>query len=998
MGKTNPQKPDAKSSPDPKLPKLQVLKLRENRKADDWSDAGAGNLKSRPGIELFDAQMPRFIAETYPASLLDEAYHFFNYSDQSNYVKKHNWPVIDFNQNDLTTLRFLLHDAVIDLFEGLKEGSLKQLVGEDILKKMSLETYSKPTKTMHTQDFGRLAVRFLISDAWRPVAAAAKTGTKKSSEKEQKALGRYKRYFDRLDSRLKENRTLLSADNIQRALRDAYPTFFPLLANPNRGKTLLLGWFPASNKPSDVIIIPGLAEKLYGEITHRVFPENPSKKSDPLLPENPFRLPSLIKNNCKKILEEVIPLFGTMPYSGTKIPAFSRWGNIFNALDQIEALFEYPLLNKNTADLSAQVGLPWAMVLTSVLRVYVTELIGTVLKLSMPVKALHAQVNGFAGVALWEALSGKNVQSFDVTGYLAGSLPDSRDAGLLRKINTWTIGDFNGFWRQSKRHETVEKLLNKLGDGTVLDISEKVFAAKSKRVLKPEIDFSIKVVAIADDKGVLSGFPVYPQVFIPNLTVDPVKVRLIMGAMPVAQAHFYVFKFVIDVALNDLKFNYREIFKEEKSFGNGQTLKRPENSKNIPDDFNAPGLPKGLRLGAGSMLFGGHHPPHKTHKDGDTYDCNFPPNTIPWFFDSKIFSELVQTLKDEGTLERSSLVNEKYKELFGIVPTHEAYDKKGGFDIVVFKPLVRSLIQETLKEVIGSVSLSNTAESRAAQYLKAEEKLYGTPHYETGGGAQQRQLGHIAAILSAPRQIIFSSPIVHLRSVFAIEKGLILDPEDKTGLTPIVKMINRIVNLKRGFVFLPNDHNDHWHIEYGKGGTEAITSEEALAHFESFYELWHYIGINFGPLVVQISAFLERIHKNNFSEIPSTYVPRIRDEGTALIESLKKYQKEYQDKQERGNRTCLHDILSQLSYEPDNPLLKPVQGEKPSPEFRKLIKDSQHYIEQILPPAERERFKAEKPSYKELLERYEYFDTHSDDYEADENDENANGPLDAEEE
>ncbi|MGB3228820.1 MAG: hypothetical protein WBB02_12685 [Saprospiraceae bacterium] len=960
------------SAQDPKLPNFQVYKFRK-------------------GDQLSNTRTPRQL-DVQPANLLDEAFRFFNFADQSAVVIKRNWPKIEFNTNDLTLLRYLLHDAVINLFDGLSKkdkmgvSNLEKLAGADVVKQMSLETYSKPSLSIHTQDFGRLAVRFLIADSWRP--AAASTKIKVSGEKQQKGLEQYKRYFDQLDTRLLENRALLSHDNIQKELKKAYSSYFPLLTDPNRGKTLMLGWFPASNAPSGVIPNPGLTEKLYAEITHRVFPENPSKKEKPLLSENPFQLPNLIKSSCRRILEEVVPPFGEIPFSGTKIQAFSRWDNIFKALDQIEALFEYPLLSNNSSNLAIQAGLPWALILTSVLRVYVTDVIGTIFKLSVPIKAVHGQLNGFAGVALWEALTGKNIASFDIDGYLAGTLPDFHETSLLKKINTWTIQDFNTFWHRSKQHEPVKKNLIEMRDRSILDIDEKIFETtnaqqkKSGRILKPELDFTLPFQPVED---ALNTIPVYPQIFIPNLTVDDARIKLILGAMPVAQAHFYVFKFVIDVALNDLKYQYKQIFKEDKSMVSAQTLVRPKNSGKIQDDFAALNLPKGLRLAAGSMLFGGHHPPHKTHKDGDTYDCNFPPNTLPWFFDQKIFKEMVLNLVKDGILKHPNQeIIKEYSELYGIVNTDEEYEKKG-LDIIVFKVMIKTLIQETLNGIVDSVSLGTKTEDRAMQYIIAEKKLYGTPHFLTKFGTQQRQIGHIAAILSAPQQIIFSSPITHLRSMFAIEKGLLLDPQDKTELVTIAPMIKKIVKLKRGFVFLPNDHNDHWHIEYGEGKSLPIGGHTAMTHFESFYELWHYLGINFDPFITDLTAFLDNLRKTKKKEIPKDYVFRIEKESSDLINSLKEYQKKYKEQNERNNRIRLHDILMQMSDEPDNSLLLPAKGNKPSSELRKLIKESLDYLERILPQTERERLKSEKPGYKEFLERYEYFNKHNSDYDEDEN-------------
>ena len=181
----------------------------------------------------------------------------------------------------------------------------------------------------------------------------------------------------------------------------------------------------------------GLSEKLYAELATTPFraAHRASVATRAPLPATvaggpPFTLHLDVATQVDVILREVLP-------NGAVPPEWQQW---LIAIDTLEGRFLLACANPA----AAAVGLPWGVVLACVLRAYVIELVGRTLTALLPVEQVHEEVDGYLGVALWEALTG----SLASTPWACPATWPACTAGdpVLTALSGWRVDGFTSAW------------------------------------------------------------------------------------------------------------------------------------------------------------------------------------------------------------------------------------------------------------------------------------------------------------------------------------------------------------------------------------------------------------------------------------------------------------------------------------------------------------------------------------------------------------------------
>jgi hypothetical protein len=228
---------------------------------------------------------------------------------------------------------------------------------------------------------------------------------------------------------------------------------------------------------------------------------------------------------------------------------------------------------------------------------------------------------------------------------------------------------------------------------------------------------------------------------------------------------------------------------------------------------------------------------------------------------------------------------------------------------------------------IREALVRSPTKAELALYANAEKRLAGTPHFSSTRATQQVQIAHVALLLSAPTQVIFSSPIAHLRAMRAIRFGLLGAGGSVVGTS--AKALAGTM-----FVFDPLKHWNHWHVQYTVEDGSGPDPVPAVARFEDFLPLWAQLGIDLAPLVTYLS---------NLALSPGGHpqIKRASDERDKLLEKLKKY------KPQKTGRDQLRNLFLRFTRSDPDGLLKPANAVKLSVPLQALADESEGVIAKI---------------------------------------------------
>jgi hypothetical protein len=903
-------------------------------------------------VRPIQAPIPITLAPGWPApreptpgeeALLAEAVRFHDFSDkQFEKLKGFELFAEEGIVRALSPLRWHLHDQTASLAQKLM-GNLRPELTEELVLRIRTETFSakraeRVREGVPGADLARVAVRTLLSPEWRNQERAEQLA---DPRRRRQVLFRR---FEDLDSVATGLRSHVERTRVEEALRSSFGDEIvavwggdKVIRRPGREPSTSSGGGYAELGEDKV----GLTEKLYEQFATTAFKDahgavTLTRRAIPAATPDgrPFSLHLDVGRQIDVLLGEVLP-----PAAFPK--QFQRW---LANLDLLEAKFLRAILLPKSATNAVELGFPWAIVLTTVLRAYIVELVARVMTLAVPSEHSHEDVNGYLGLALWEARAGENARHVSRVGYLvptpaaapaqaapapegaepepeAGAPPEvppppappAKDP-LLRALERWTPDSFIDAWGGGAvtHHARIGQALREMAKEPALVARERPPPRKgADRV-------PARSATLAANYGT---WPRYPVVEVPGLFREDEGLDLYVGAHLSAQSHVFVAASILAAAVDDLGLP-RTWDRKRADSGDAVKLKRPP----APQADAPPAPPKqptqSLELIAGSYLWGGRKPPHKTHRDGATFDLRFGADCVAWLVD-KDAEEIDALLRADPKRNRS------YVELQGICLTRA---QEGAQTPVasVFRGLVRDLIRRQLERVYAFLP-RGVSSTEALAYGEAEKILAGTPHYLATRSAQQIQAGYVAVLLSGPTQVIFGSPVAHLRAMRAIRLGL----AGKTlrEVPPALQFASDAVKAAE-FVFLPHNHQHHWHVQYSDAGGKDADPEPAVSRFANHFPLWSALGVDLAPLGEHLKALELRAADDAEGA-------RVHEERRQLLSQLESYEPD------KNGRSRLHDVFMQLSADAPARLLASASANQLSPQLKALVDETQGVLNRL---------------------------------------------------
>jgi hypothetical protein len=360
-------------------------------------------------------------------------------------------------------------------------------------------------------------------------------------------------------------------------------------------------------------------------------------------------------------------------------------------------------------------------------------------------------------------------------------------------------------------------------------------------------------------------------------------------------------------------------------------------------------------LTAGSYMYGGKFPPHKTHRTGRCFDISIGRDLDPWGLSksTNFVKVAYKALVGAGILpeKRDTLIGAVFnrrgrlRDVYPVLRIHRKYsDKCKQRASIIFRNLIRSIINEAIDEI--------KEKADAKSFEKAEEKLFGTPHFDTEEEGQLPHVGHLCLMISGASQLIYASPILHLRCIQALHSTMSAFDESMFPDTDLVNendilyfpLVNQITDRRKGaaFAFLPTDHHHHWHVEYNRP-----ISNSHLA-------IWLRLGIDLGPFKDYLMRHTEdflRVHEPDGTPYTQDGVPTMKGELNNLFKLLEDYCKIFKDlysdpEEESTSDQLIYDLFKKFTVSESDNLLKPVNDKpiKINSEINKMSNKTHNHI------------------------------------------------------
>lgn len=612
----------------------------------------------------------------------------------------------------------------------------------------------------------------------------------------------------------------------------------------------------------------GLTEKLYDQLLSDCFPSNSSERAceiPPIAPGRPpFRWHVEVSQAAALLMTECLP---HLPPNET----LARW---LAQLTLLEGRFTKALTDRNVAAVGGRAGLPWALVLIAIMRAWVVDLAMAIFRLAMPVHGVYNEVNGNAAVGLAEALEGIPVPTVQFAGlldvYPTLEPQEVNEPKLTGVLKSWRADSFIKAWPHNLTHEYVAQSFASIAKRPVLNGGATPVESKSGRLHgSPRDGRSVK------DEVAL--WPRHSRVIFPmrrwNARADYVE-----GASVAGHVHLYVASSLLSTAINVMGLEVPsgdELDDDDDivlpSDGSPPSAPNPHVAeRGLPTRADMSRLgefsPSTYRLISGSLLWGGNSPPHKTHRDGMTFDLRFGPNSQRWlsYDDPSVpgapqVRDITQRLRKDIAGDKNK--RRRYDALLGITSYRAQHQAKFrvGF---VFRGQVQALVNQTLETLIKQLDVV-TARAEQAAFQMAEHALRGTPHYFQRRSIQKILAGHIALLLAGPTQVLFSSPITHVRAMRLIRLGLVrtvddsIDGEEAQSLRSVLRTrLSQQGEYRSGswLAFFPENHHDHWHVQFGIDGIRPVAPQAAIERISQLLPLWRFLGIQLEPLMSMLDG------------------------------------------------------------------------------------------------------------------------------------------------
>lgn len=715
------------------------------------------------------------------ASLIRESIYFYNYGIPPSLLtpRKENWKPFDPDTvkkaieslyavsyhslyNMARTLAATNHGLAVRLPSQLNEK------GKGLFKK-DKKARQKGKISIDTAQTGFLAASLWTSDKYRKEITTSKV---------------YFREFDKLPSVLKKLRRLLNVKEIEQSLIEQYKPFGDeYLFEPFYGGS----W---SNKWPDLLCrLPvckiGSTEKIYHDASLDIFskPKNIS-----------YRIKS--DNYVDKVNGTINELIEILPFN-INDKRLSTWMNWFSGL----FILKEEILDRTNTEYSFAgtitypsliMGLPSAFAYIGALWAYIFDLMARTLMaaFSNVIYPIYRDINGYMAVQLWKALADKKIPS--ATANLFNDSPEwlkglYLESGALKSFRE--IPDKALLKNVEVENVACSIFREKLGAPIVQaeNLNKKPLSVRQIDKLDDDVKF------MGWHKDYLAYYPVISPKFedisgCVNLNKED---RLLYGVRLTAQTQIYIASKILRQGLHILDI--------EKTKERNRYLRR--NLENF-------------RIGAGSYIWGGRKQPHKTHRQGINLDLSFGPLIQKWLPPKKLndaLEKFIKTKKGKEAIKRIAS-NKRYDFLVSkdksglkihyerllyidmICYTNEQEKSNIQRKIVAFEWIFKKKLFTVMENVkcyctktIKDESFNTIDEMEA--YKKAEKVMTGLPHFSSSDPRtelQDWQRSHIALLailLTAPKYIMFASPIIYLRAMRAIRKvfskdGLFLFQKD----------------------------------------------------------------------------------------------------------------------------------------------------------------------------------------------------------------------------
>jgi hypothetical protein len=844
-----------------------------------------------------DTQGQRVAQDAGPPFLLSEAIRFYNYGLERpsaglgaagfEFTKdKSTWRALSAKtmQTAMQDLCRAYRDALVETARQLSSpGTLQQHLKEGVAQQYPLSV---------SANRGLLAAHLLLSPAFR------------------RETGRPKpwlvRDFEKLEAALAGLRELISKSAIEDSLARQYGKDLPQGANV--GESLFQPYWGGSwlirakaeyhypgrpFYPHDAREV-GATEKLHVSVISSAFvPEEiivRSVREDLPLTDCEF-LADIYQRTAT--VEAILPSLDSNEALKKQTACWREWHNNLRDLEQLfgQALELRLVLYGAEQRHGVRVGLPGALGLIGVLRAYIAELKARALMVALPmaIQDIYNSVNGYLGVALWEALSGEDASGVLQRGCL-GWLEDQGAAGkekLVGRLGAWRNLPLpeQDFWGTEEPVQVAARTSLRLiipplpGYSLVPDVP----------LLRAHIGF----LELLDKVDTLRDFyrnfketlPRFPAVTKDLGIARAPESDWLYGARFTAQAQLFIAHQLVERA--------GQILWQKPSYTT------PDHND---DKFKKRRQVRNFILTAGSYWWSGRKAPHTTHRQGVNFDVCFGPDIVTWPELTDI-SNAWQACKKKKKIEpaheqrianlaAANNVAKRYIyapvalcyspaeyriEQATVVPVNTSARlvyRQVLYDAVAkTRTLLAKFAQRTVegKDPESADEMSADIKEEEDGYDAAEVRYTGTPHfmdtqeflravsptYVTELPDWQRtHATHVALVLSGAHYIVFASAIVHFRAMRAIRtafRGRLCFPQASA----------LVANAHFGFD--PSGHYHHWHVDY--------PLSNVLKLFTSYFPVWIELGIDLQSFV------------NYLKDYPLPKKP-----GPALVKTLDEYQ------------------------------------------------------------------------------------------------------------
>ena len=458
--------------------------------------------------------------------------------------------------------------------------------------------------------------------------------------------------------------------------------------------------------------------------------------------------------------------------------------------------------------------------------------------------------NGVLAVGLWECMAGK-LAPHPNKGHSGFLTKDSGDP-VLGVISAWSPLEMLDVWGSSKSSREVWDLANAITgmvtNGQCILWTSITDGGSDSRQLRKDGSDQLRPSSIRSTSidGVFRTWTAHPRFF--RNANDAILARPPMwqdedqtGTL-FSQLSLFAFTTIADALQGIL--NFRE-----------QTYVSVSN--------------KGRVFGSGSLMWGGANYNHSEHRFGCVYDIRHKYIHPAW--EERL--TMLKPFQDAEPAYRAPLTHAPTDNEITSDPRFDDYFyAKKGTDAMVVEAIKvfeasappfsdaakKSTQKKPGKKDPAAGEIEQETIDRETSVLDQIEKDYllGTPLQYTRkddsrhpSPLQVNLTGHVALLLAAPWKLINASPLMHLRAVMMLRTAL-----SRKEVTAVAAKVDRF--LWPEFYFLPVDHHDHWHVNFGTlpgssgdptglGGGE-VRSEGKLISEESATVLcrfWRDLGV-----------------------------------------------------------------------------------------------------------------------------------------------------------